>query len=52
MTLARSIATALDYAGVPGYIECMPTQSGIIDLGLDKDGHPVLSLNYQLISEE
>lgn len=50
--LARSIADALNYAAIAGYCECRPTQSGIINLGLDKDGHPVLSLNYELISEE
>lgn len=51
VTLARQIKAVLDYQPIPGYTSCRPEQPGPIYIGLDKDSHHVVSLNYRLLTD-
>jgi hypothetical protein len=50
--LGKSVHEALRFQKLPGYIECRPLQSGPAYIGLDKNRHHIVSLNYELIYEE
>jgi hypothetical protein len=52
IALARTVYDALQYASLPGYIECRLVQSGPIYLGLDKDGRHAITINCELIYHE